>query len=92
MAPAGQWGLLLHKGKKDQEPGVTVQDVLPGSAAAAAGVKSGDRLLTLDGRWTDTIPDAYQAAGHVKPGTSAQVLVKRDGKEMELTVKPLSGL
>ncbi len=92
LAPAGQWGLVLDKGKDDQEAGVRVREVLAGSAAAAAGLKAGDRLLTLDGRWTDSVADAYFAAGRVKPGTSAQVVLRRDGKDVTLTLKPRTGL
>jgi hypothetical protein len=92
LRPAAQWGLVLHKHKKDDDAGVTVREVLPGSAAAAAGVRSGDRLLTLDGRWTDSLADAYRAAGYVKPGQTAVVRVRRSGKEIDLTVKPRPGL
>jgi hypothetical protein len=92
LAPAGQWGFRVHKDAKDAEPGVTVKDVLEGSPAAAAGLKAGDRLLTLDGRWTDSVTDCYAAASHVRPGTAARLRVKRDGKEQELTVKVQAGL
>jgi membrane-associated protease RseP (regulator of RpoE activity) len=92
LAPAAQWGLIAEKGSEDEDAGVTIKEVLPGSAAAAAGLKKGDRLLTLDGRWTDTLPDLYTAAGYVKPGTTVAVVVKRDGKDMEFKVKPVSGL
>ena len=61
-------------------------------AAAKGGIKVGDRLLTLDGRWTDSVNDLFTAAGHVEPGREAKVLVKRKDKELELTVKPISGL
>lgn len=92
LAPAAQWGLVLHKESGDEEAGVTIREVLPDSAAAKAGLKPGDRLLTLDKRWTDSVADCYAAAGYVKPGVNAKVTVKRADKEMELTVKPLSGL
>ena len=55
-------------------------------------MKAGDRLLTLDGRWTDTLVDLYTAAGYVKPGATVAVVVKRDGKEITLKVKPGAGL
>ena len=42
--------------------------VLAGGPAAAGGLKAGDRILTIDGRWTDTLGDAYVAAGFAKPG------------------------
>ena len=92
LAPAAEWGLVADKDDKDEEAGVTVKDVLAGGPAAAAGLKAGDRLLTLDGRWTDSLVDLYKAAGYVKPGETVAVVVKRDGKEVTLKVKPASGL
>jgi hypothetical protein len=90
--PAAQWGLVVHKERGDEEPGVTIKMVVSGSAAAEAGLRTGDRLLTLDGRWTDSVTDCYAAARHVKPGTAARVTLKRAGEELERTVTPRSGL
>lgn len=92
VGPAAQWGMVVEKAAGDEEAGVTVKNVLPATAAAAAGLKAGDRLLTLDGRWTDSVLDCYAAAGHVTPGAAVTVLIRRDGKERELTVKPRAGL
>jgi hypothetical protein len=92
VGPAGVWGFSVEKKQDDAEPGVTVKAVVPGSPAAKAGLQMGDRLLTLDDRWTDTVVDCYRAAAHVRPGTAARLLVKRDGKEMNLTVTVQSGL
>lgn len=91
-APAGLWGLEVAKAKDDEDEGVDVKAVLSGGAAAAGGLKAGDRVLTIDGRWTDSVADAYLAAGFAKPGKSVTVVVKRDGKEVKLTVSPKSGL
>jgi hypothetical protein len=91
-APAALWGLELAKTGKDEDEGVDVKTVFAGSAAADAGLKAGDRILTLDGRWTDTLADAYLAASYVKPGKAAVVVVKRAGKEVKLTVSPKTGL
>jgi hypothetical protein len=90
-APAGLWGLELDKSAGDEDAGVDVKAVLSGGAAADAGLKVGDRILTIDGRWTDTIPDAYIAAGFAKPGKPVAVVVKRDGKEVKLSVSPKRG-
>jgi membrane-associated protease RseP (regulator of RpoE activity) len=92
IAAAGQWGMVVTKEKDDEEPGTTVKEVHAGSAAAAAGLKAGDRLLTIDGRWTDSVADCYAAAGFVKAGKSAQVVVERNSKQITLTVKPRDGL
>jgi len=92
VSPAGQWGFRVEKAAGDKEAGVVVKGVLDESPAAKGGLKTGDKLLTLDDRWTDTAIDTYLAASLVKPGTAVKLKVKRDGKEVELTVTPTTGL
>jgi hypothetical protein len=92
LAPAAQWGMRVDKQDDDAEPGVTVTEVFAGSAAAKAGVQVGDRLMTLDGRWTDSVADCYRAAEDIKPGQPAEILLRRDGKAVKLTVTPVAGL
>jgi hypothetical protein len=92
LAPAGAWGFTVDKQGDDENAGVTVTSVFPDSPAAAGGLKSGDRLLTLDSRWTDSISDTFAAASAVKPGKSVVLVVMRDGKEVSLTVKPSKGI
>lgn len=92
VAPAAQWGLVVAKAVDDAGAGVMVQAVLPGGAAAAAGLRAGDRLLTLDGRWTDSVTDTCRAAGDVAAGAAVKVVVRRDGRELELRVRPRRGL
>jgi hypothetical protein len=92
LAPAAQWGLAAGKEAGDEKDGVDVKEVTPGGAAEKAGLKRGDRLLTLDGRWTDSLADLYEAAGYVKPGTRVVVRIKRGGKEMDLQVTPAKGM
>ncbi len=90
VGAAGLWGFSVRKAD-DDKPGVVIKDVFQDSPAATAGLKSGDRMLTLDGRWTDSVGDAYIAASLVKPGRAAAVVVKRDGKEVMLQVTPTKG-
>lgn len=91
LASAGQWGFRVEKNEPDAAPGVTIAEVFDGSAAGAAGIKVGDRLLTLDGRWTDTIADVFTAAAHVKAGQTAELLLERAGKPLRLSLAPRSG-
>jgi hypothetical protein len=91
LAPAAQWGMRLDESKSDGEPGVNVVDVLAGSAAARAGLKAGDRLLTIDGRWTDNVIDCVRAAESIKPGRTVELVVRRAGKQLRLTVRPAAG-
>ena len=83
LAPAGLLGIRVGKEAADENAGVTVKDVLADSPAAAAGFKAGDRLLTLDGRWTDTVADCYLAATLVSPRHPGDGEVLRDGKKLE---------
>lgn len=92
LAPAAQWGLVTEKKTGDEEAGVDIKTVRDGSAAAEAGLKAGDRLLTIDGRWTDTLPDLFEIAGHLKPGVTVPLGIKRGGKELELKIKLRAGL
>ena len=92
LAPAGVWGIVAMKETADDRDGVTIKTVLPGGPAARAGLKSGDRLLTIAGRWTDTLADLHAAAEKCQPGTAVPVRLRRADKEMELAVTPTAGL
>ena len=92
VSPAAVWGFAVGKSKDDGAAGVVVTEVLERGAAAAGGLRIGDRLLTLDGRWTDTVGDTFMAASGAKPGKPATLVVTRDGKEVKLTVTPGKGL
>jgi hypothetical protein len=92
LAPAGLLGIRVTKEATDQEPGVVVKDVMPDTPAAAAGFKAGDRLLTLDGRWTDSVADCYFASGQLRIGTPTTAEVYREGKKLQLKVTLRAGL
>lgn len=93
LAPRGLWGLTVGAPEGGVEaPGVPITSVSPGSPAEAAGLKVGDVLTALDGRWTASVADAYAAAQGVPPGRPAEVVVLRDGREATLTVTPREGL
>jgi hypothetical protein len=91
VKPAGVWGLEVAKEKGDEKDGVDVKAVFADSPVAKAGVKAGDRLLTVDGRWTDSVGDTAIAASLVKVGKAVPVVVLRDGNEVTFTVTPTPG-
>jgi hypothetical protein len=92
LAPGSLLGLRVSKDAKDEEPGVVVAEVWPESPAAAAGLQAGDRLLTLDRRWTDTVTDCYLAAGQVRPGSTVEAMIARQGKQATLKITGRAGL
>jgi regulator of sigma E protease len=70
---------------QDQPP--VVGSVVSGSAAAAAGVQPGDRILTVMGRSIETWEDLYIAVG-TRPNRETPVVVQREGRDVELTLTP----
>ncbi len=93
IAPVAELGVRLSKAAHDDAAGVTVSAVLAGGPAAEAGLKVGDRLLTLDDRWTDSVRDGYTAAAAVDPAAkSVAATLTRDGKPMTVRVAVRHGV
>ena len=90
LAPAGVWGLTLGEPVGDGA-GVAIQTVRPGTPAATAGLRAGDVLTGLDGRWTTTVADVYAAAQAVEGTGPVEVVVRRSGVEERLSVRPAVG-
>jgi len=92
ISPAGLFGIEVDKPNGDDSRGVLITKVWPNSPAAAASVKEGDRLVTFDGRWTDSVIDAFDAVSLVKSGEDIFVSVLRDGQTLRITIRPTLGL
>lgn len=92
LAPEVLLGLTLDEPSGGvSTPGVPIAAVLPKSPAAEAGLKAGDVLTTLDGRWTVTLADVYEAAARAEDDTVG-VVVLRDGAEVQLSLTPRPGI
>lgn len=99
MMPGGQGGpgmmpgtrqqqrpLLGVSGSEDQG-GIRVQQVQPGSAAERAGVKIGDLIVRADGKDTASIDALRSAVGGVDASKQQyDLVVKRDGSDQTLKV------
>ncbi|HEY2347112.1 MAG TPA: DegQ family serine endoprotease [Xanthomonadaceae bacterium] len=66
--------------------GALVASVEPGSAAAKAGVKTGDLIVAFNGSEIDSSADLPPLVGSLPPGSRAKLRVSRDGKTIELPV------
>ncbi|HLL27586.1 MAG TPA: RIP metalloprotease RseP [Xanthobacteraceae bacterium] len=64
-----------------------VHSIVPDSAAAAAGFREGDLVLSIDGRKIETFSD-MQRIVTVSPGKSLVFVVERNGGEVTLTAVP----
>ena len=66
----------------DDLVGVLITDVVPGSAAAKAGIKKGDRLLRFDDEIIGDSFDLIYAVKTRRPGDSARIELKRDDESI----------
>jgi len=60
-----------------------VGTVTPGGPGERAGLRSGDRVLTFDGRPVADVLELVQAI-RARPGTSVRLGIERDGRTLEL--------
>ncbi|MGH7542924.1 MAG: PDZ domain-containing protein, partial [Gemmatimonadota bacterium] len=65
---------------------VVVERIEAGSPADRAGVRPGDRILSLDGFAVESIYDYVRALQRSVPGGAARLVVERGGQPLELDV------
>jgi serine protease Do len=67
--------------------GVVISDVVKDSPAAKAGLKRNDVIVKIDNRPVDSQLALRLTVAQIAPGTDANVVVLRDGKEKTFKVK-----
>jgi len=78
---------LVDAFKLKAREGALVSDVVPGSPAAKAGVKSGDVLTDFNGKKIIDGRHLKLTVANVAPDTEAPLVVLRDNKSVDLKVK-----
>jgi serine protease Do len=86
---AGWLGVVIPR-QDDGPAGVSVRGVVPGSAAALAGVATGDRIVALDERPIVNRRAFREAVADLYAGQRVELGVQREGATMrlELTLAP----
>ncbi|MGM3163102.1 serine endoprotease DegQ [Dickeya undicola] len=72
--------------KVDAQRGAFVSEVIPKSAAAKAGIKAGDVLVSLDGKPISSFAELRAKIGTTAPGKTVRIGLLRDGKQQEVSV------
>jgi len=67
--------------------GVLVTEVTAGSVAEAAGIKAGDVITTVRGQAIASSADVVRELGEADSGTSVEIRVTRNHKEVTVTAK-----
>jgi regulator of sigma E protease len=80
-------GLVLSLGFREPDPDPVIGEVVEGAAAAAAGLRAGDRVLSVDGQpvasWQELV-----AAVVAHPGRPMALLVQRGEARVEIAATP----
>jgi M6 family metalloprotease-like protein len=78
-------GVLL--GDPGKEEGVPIDQISPGSPAAAAGLKAGDALLKIDGKPVTGRAGLRDILEPKAPGDTITLTYRRDGKVQDVKLK-----
>ncbi|MCU5773455.1 serine endoprotease DegQ [Erwiniaceae bacterium BAC15a-03b] len=71
----------------DAQRGAFVSEVLPKSAAATAGIKAGDIIVSIDDKPITSFAELRVKIGTTAPGKEVKIGLLRDGKPVAVTVK-----
>lgn len=66
--------------------GLYINEVLPGSGAAAAGLQKGDIIKKVDGKTIYDSPDLQEKIGRLSPGEKVELTYSRNGQLKNATV------
>ena len=80
VARAGYLGILLAEG----DGGVKISEVMPDTAAAKAGLKANDVVLSMGGQVVKDVSNFIESVGQHKPGDEVTLRIKRGDVEKEL--------
>ena len=71
----------------DAQRGAFVSEVLPKSAAATAGIKAGDIIVSVDDKKITSFAELRVKIGTTAPGKEVKIGLLREGKPQTVTVK-----
>lgn len=89
--PAGR-GFRVYLGTvpnySDQNDGLKLDGVRPGSPAEKAGLRAGDVVVKLGKMPIKNVYDYTYALGEMRGGDEVEAVIRRDGKEVTLKITP----
>jgi serine protease Do len=84
--PGGYTGIVLVPNVVERTPPY-VEEVLPGSPAAKAGLRPDDLIVYMDGELVNTITIFHDLLSNARPGDTVRLDVQREGKLVAVDLK-----
>lgn len=88
IAPAGFLGIFITSPQVDS--GAEVDDIVPGSPAAKAGIKKGDIILEINGQKVIDEEFLVNSITKTKVGDKVNLKIRRNGKVITFTLQPVT--
>lgn len=92
LCSKGVWGFEVQKLETDTGDGLDIISVAPGSVIAKAGLKKGDRILSLNNIWTDSLEDLFYASSKSIANEQSKLKILRNNETKTLVVIPANGI
>ncbi len=92
LCPKGIWGFEVQKLGNDTADGLNIISVAPESAMAKAGLKKGDRILSLNNIWTDSLEDLFYASSKSIANKQSKIKILSDNEIKTIAVIPANGI
>ncbi|MBK8563666.1 MAG: PDZ domain-containing protein [Saprospiraceae bacterium] len=73
--------------ERHENGGILVTDIVPGAGAAAAGLRSGDIIISIDGKTLASRGGLSSTLGAYKPGDKIEVSLLREGQSITAIVE-----
>jgi len=87
-APKARLGLCLSEIKEARESRIIVEEVEPGFAGEACGLKPGDTVLSINGKEVRTLQDVEKALGDLRNGSRVEVVFRtKEGQTVKAVVR-----
>ncbi len=80
-------GVTLDSSFQGQGRGVRISSVYTNSPADRAGLKTGDRILKVDGKSVSNVQDVVRTIQQMNPNESAELTVIANGEQEELDIQ-----
>ncbi|HVE40798.1 MAG TPA: CPBP family glutamic-type intramembrane protease [Planctomycetota bacterium] len=84
--PKLQFGIVFEPEQRDADP--VVSRPLQDSPAERAGIRSGDRIVSIDGKETTTQGDVIDEFAKSEAGVVRKIVLRSDGDDHEVDVVP----